>query len=71
MNREAISEYEEALRLKPNLAGPHLNLAAIYLKGKEKAKAVYHLKRYLQLDPNSPQASTMRMKLSDLEQGKY
>jgi tetratricopeptide (TPR) repeat protein len=65
---EAVEEYNLALKYKPSLAPAHLNLAVIYLgKQYNKEMAIYHLKRYIEIDPGQPQAEAIKRKLKELE----
>ncbi|MCX5886499.1 MAG: tetratricopeptide repeat protein [Proteobacteria bacterium] len=65
---EAVQEYNLALRYKPELVPAHLNLAVIYLgKRYDRTMAIYHLMKCLEIDPNQPQAGTIRKKLQELQ----
>ena len=49
--KEAIEADKEAVRLKPDSAKPHYNLAISYLAVKEKAPAIQEYRTLKQLDP--------------------
>ena len=66
--REAIDAFNQALELQPSLALPHLQLALMYLsREKDNEKALFHLKKTLELDPSLPQADAIRTKIAELE----
>jgi protein O-mannosyl-transferase len=66
--REAIDAFSRALELKPSLALPHFQLALIYLSSaKDDEKALFHLKKTLELDPSLPQAASISTKIEELE----
>jgi regulator of sirC expression with transglutaminase-like and TPR domain len=69
MEKEAITEYEEVLKLKPDNPEPNLNLVSIYLRNKQKKEALWHLKKYLRIAPNSPRADEVRKRIAELEKG--
>jgi tetratricopeptide (TPR) repeat protein len=67
-NEKAISAFSRALEINPQLALPHLNLAIIYLSGKkETEKALYHLRKTIELDPSIPQAEAIKNNIAKLE----
>ena len=54
---EAIAEYEEALRLRPDIAQIHLNLAIALLElPGQTHEAALHLRAALRLEPGNSQA---------------
>jgi tetratricopeptide (TPR) repeat protein len=53
---EAIVAYERALKLVPQYADAHYNLALAYERLKEPRKALRHWTSYVQLDPTGPWA---------------
>jgi tetratricopeptide (TPR) repeat protein len=58
---EAISEYQAALRLDPALSEAHYNLAVLYVREKqEPALAAPSFQRFLELDPESERAESVR-----------
>ncbi|MCH8157743.1 MAG: tetratricopeptide repeat protein [Nitrospinae bacterium] len=63
---EAKVLLENVLSRQPNVAGVHKNLGLIYLQEKDSANAVRHLKEYLRLTPQAPDASAIRSVLEDL-----
>ena len=66
--REAIDAFKQAIELNPALSLPHLQLALIYLSSeKDNEKALFHLKKTLELEPSLPQADSIRTKIAELE----
>jgi len=64
----AIQSLDRALACDPRLALPHLNLASIYLyRKKSPEKALFHLKKTLELDPDIAQAEAVRKKIARLQ----
>lgn len=63
---EAITEYQTAIRLDPRLAEAHYNLAVLYLQEKNAPDlAARSFQRFLELDPQSDRADTVRKWLRD------
>ncbi len=63
---EAITEYQAAIRVDPKLAEAHYNLAVLYLQEKKAPDlAAQSFKRFLELDPDSDRAETVRKWLRD------
>jgi tetratricopeptide (TPR) repeat protein len=68
LSREAIDAFNQAIELNPALSLPHLQLALIYLSSeKDNEKALFHLKKTLELEPSLPQADSIRTKIAELE----
>jgi tetratricopeptide (TPR) repeat protein len=58
---EAISEYQAALRLDPSVSEAHYNLAVLYVREKKAPDlAAQSFKRFLDLDPESERAESVR-----------
>jgi tetratricopeptide (TPR) repeat protein len=58
---EAIAEYQSALRLDPSLSEAHYNLAVLYVREKKAPDlAAQSFKRFLDLDPESERAESVR-----------
>jgi tetratricopeptide (TPR) repeat protein len=58
---EAISEYQTATRLDPSLSEAHYNLAVLYLREKQAPDlAAQSFQRFLELDPESERAESVR-----------
>ncbi len=62
----AILQYERILRIVPDHAPAHLNRALLALERKDSAAAARHFRRYLDLDPGSPQEAEIRLRLRRL-----
>jgi tetratricopeptide (TPR) repeat protein len=63
----AIDRFEEAARLQPNLARPHLKLGETWEKKKDLPKAVAAYRKYLELYRTAPDGNKVRKKIADLE----
>ena len=57
---EAISYFEIASRIKPDWAKPYIKLGYAYLNKGEMGKAKDNLKKFLELEPESPEAPTVK-----------
>ncbi len=67
-NEKAITALTRALELNPQLALPHLNLAIIFMsEKKDMKKALFHLRKTIELDPSIPQAEAIKDKIAKLE----
>ena len=59
--KEAVEAYFGALRLKPDDADCHFDLGGFYLtRLHDKNRAIFHLKKSLELNPDHPRAEQMR-----------
>lgn len=57
----AADSFKKAVRVNPDFAQAHLELALIYDdKLSDQVSAIYHYKRYLELEPNSNMSSLVR-----------
>jgi tetratricopeptide (TPR) repeat protein len=54
MLQQAVDNYEKALAIDPDFAACHYNLASVYKIFENVDKAIYHYRRYIELEPNSP-----------------
>ena len=64
---EARQAYEEAARISPDYTNPHINLGVMYLERYgDRAKALYHFRRVLELDPTNVQAEAIKRKMREL-----
>ena len=63
---KALEHYEAALRLSPNYADAHYNLALLYQGSNQTMKAVHHWTAYLKLDGSSHWANIARRELTKL-----
>lgn len=67
----AIRIYEKVLQLDPNLASAHLDLGIIYDDYRsDKAKAIFHYKEYLKLEPRSEKADMVARWIHSAEEEK-
>jgi tetratricopeptide (TPR) repeat protein len=58
---EAISEYQTAVKLDPSLSEAHYNLAVLYVREKKAPDlAAQSFQRFLELDPQSERAESVR-----------
>jgi tetratricopeptide (TPR) repeat protein len=63
----AVEIYNRLLLHNPKLAGIHKNLGMIFYQFKKnRARAAFHFKESLRLEPNQPQAEAMRSLLANL-----
>lgn len=60
---ESIQVFREALRVFPLYADAHYNLGDVYSSTGQVVRAREHWERYLQLDPKSPWAADVRLRL--------
>ena len=63
----AIDRFEEAARLQPNLARPHLKLGETWEKKKDLPKAVAAYRKYLELYRTAPDGNKIRKRIKGLE----
>ena len=63
----ALEHYREALRIHPNYADAHYNMALLYQSRRDVMGALRHWRAYLKLDPTSTWAQIARRELSKLE----
>ncbi len=59
--KQAIAEYQMALRLGPQMSFLNVNLGNCYLNAGQPDQAVPYFQRYLQENPNAPDAAQVRM----------
>lgn len=65
--RSAMREFQRALEKDPLDADSHYNLAVIYdVVIKDRLKAIEHYKRYLELNPEAPDAVKVKNYIADL-----
>lgn len=62
---QAVAAYKKALSLNPKLALAHLRLAVAYAKTEEKAEAVKHYEKFVEIDPQAPQAKEVKKIIED------
>lgn len=68
MNHEAVKAFQTALKLDPNHAETHYDLARIYLEHlNDREAAVSHLRRYVQLRPDAQDAERVKGWLMKVE----
>ena len=63
----ALAHYQEALRIYPNYADAHYNLALLFQSMKDVMGSVRHWRAYLKLDGASTWAHIARRELAKLE----
>lgn len=67
----ALKEYRKALEINPNHAYGHMNLGVVLASDfKDKAQAVKEFEKYLQLEPNAPNAAQIRQEIQNLKSSK-
>ena len=62
----AIERFQDAARLKPNFARPHLLLGEAYEKKGDKAAAIKSYEKYLAIVPQAPDAKKVRKRIEKL-----
>ncbi len=66
-NNQAIREYKKLLRTEPDYSAAHLNLGILaYRKAHNSQPAAHHLRRYLELEPESRQAELIERYLHEI-----
>ena len=63
---ESIVAFKRALQVFPLYADAHYNLGDVYATLNKPAQAREHWERYLQLDPKSPWAADIRLRIADI-----
>ena len=61
-----MAAYEKALELEPEMARAHYRLGLAYLSAGELERARNHLTRFIELQPEDPEAATAREMLGYL-----
>ena len=64
---DAIDEYKEALRITPNSADAHNNLAAALAQMGQVSEAIQQLKAALRINPNDIEARNNLKKLQEVQ----
>ena len=64
---ESIKVFQKALDVFPLYADAHFNLGDVFCSIESHENAIVHWRRYLQLDPQSPWAADVRLRLADVE----
>jgi len=66
----AIDKYQEAIKLKPDYAEAHRNLAFAYKDNNNSLKAIEQLKLYLKKFPNSPDKIAIKEEITSISKRK-
>ncbi len=64
--RRAFRQYGRLLRIDPDQGPAHLNAGIIAIDFRDRPSAAHHLRRYLQLEPASPQADLAKRYLREM-----
>lgn len=67
--KEALQEYDLALKLDPSLKQTHYNLALLSMKSGDKQRAESELKLFLELAPDDPDHESAKSLLAKLQAG--
>jgi tetratricopeptide (TPR) repeat protein len=67
---EAIGQFQQVLRIDPNLAAPHANLAVIYAQQANVAEAVRHCRELLRIEPGTAETVEVLQEVSRLTGGR-
>ncbi len=67
---DAIDKVHESLALDPAFGKSHRLLGVVYAELKRNEEAVQHYRRYLQLEPEAPDAKDVRQIIDDYERSK-
>ncbi|MFQ5957229.1 MAG: tetratricopeptide repeat protein, partial [Candidatus Brocadiales bacterium] len=59
----AIKQFEEAVKLRPDLVPAHYNLGMVYLERNQYKQAIRHLKQVLRIRPKNAKARRLLDKL--------
>lgn len=65
--KEAITEYDVALKLEPSLNQTHYNLALLSIKTGDKERAESELKMFIELAPDDPDNASAKSMLAKLQ----
>jgi tetratricopeptide (TPR) repeat protein len=65
--RSAIESYEKSLAIDPEFAACHYNLASVYKIFEDVDKAIFHYKRYIELEPKSPKRAEIEETIAEWE----
>jgi len=52
--KDAVAAYDKSLAIDPDFAACHYNVASLYKIFEDVAKATFHFRRYIELEPNAP-----------------
>lgn len=67
----AVTEFREALEINPNHALGHFNLGVVLAATfNDRGQAVKEFEKYLQLEPNAPNAAQVRQEIQNLKVSK-
>ncbi|MBN1960014.1 MAG: tetratricopeptide repeat protein [Deltaproteobacteria bacterium] len=66
----AVEKFKSAIAILPNFSKAHRALAIAYAKQNKAADAVRHYRKYLDLNPNAPEAAAVRKIIADYQKAK-
>lgn len=65
--RSAVESYEKSLAVDPEFAACHYNLASVFKIFEDVENAIYHYRRYIELEPDSPKRAQIEETIADWE----
>jgi tetratricopeptide (TPR) repeat protein len=65
--RSAIDSYEKSLAVDPDFAACHYNLASVFKIFEDVENAIFHYRRYIELEPDSPKRAEIEETIADWE----
>ncbi len=65
--RSAVESYEKSLAVDSEFAACHYNLASVFKIFEDVENAIYHYRRYIELEPDSPKRAEIEETIADWE----